>query len=152
MRKHPIKHKSKEKPRVVSAAGAHRRYQLKDRVHSLQQFGLCRIQKCTLPGECQVRPHFTSKRIKDLAAQAAASTSHTNLPLPEDIQQMTVAQLKQVSTALSRNIRGVRGAKALKQFVLSAVQALRDQAQASQVNSVPRYAACCAPLTSPGLA
>ena len=42
-----------------------------------------------------------------------------------------------VSTALSRNIRGVRGAKALKQFVLSAVQALRDQAQASQVNSVP---------------
>ena len=152
MRKHPIKHKSKEKPRVVSAAGAHRRYQLKDRVHSLQQFGLCRIQKCTLPGECQVRPHFTSKRIKDLAAQAAASTSRTHLPLPEDIKQMTVAQLKQVSTALSINIKGIKGAKALTQFVLSEVQVLRPQAQASQVNSVPRHAAFCALLTSAGLA
>ena len=152
MRKHPIKHKSKEKPRVVSAAGAHRRYQLKDRVHSLQQFGLCRNQKCTLPGECQVRPHFSSKRIKELAAQAAASTSRTHLPLPEDIKQMTVAQLKQVSTALSINIKGIKGAKALTQFVLSEVQVLRPQAQASQVNSVPRHAAFCALLTSAGLA
>ena len=152
MGKHPIKHKSKEKPRVVSAAGAHRRYQLKDRVHSLQQFGLCRNQKCTLPGECQVRPHFTSKRIKDLAEQAAASASHTNLPLPEDIQQMRVAQLKRVSTALSIDIKGTKGAKAQKQLVLSAVQALRVQAPASQVNSMPRHAAFRALLPSPGLA
>ena len=70
----------------------------------------------TLPGECQVRPHFTSKRIEDLAAQAAASTSHTNLPLPEDINQMTVAQLKKVSTALSISTKGIKGAKAQKQF------------------------------------
>ena len=65
---------------------------------------------------------------------------------------MTVPQLKQVSTALSLRIKGIKGAKELKQTVLTAVQDLRDQGQDSLVSTWLRRAACCAPLTSAGLA
>merc|ERR1712216_389100 len=94
-------------------------------VHSLDQFRRCRRSfGCLLGGDCHDRAHFTSKRVKEAAVQAADNASPSNLPLPEDVSRMTKPSLLKVCTALGVDVKGCKKVPDFKQAILARIDAL----------------------------
>ena len=98
------------------------------KVHSLDQFRRCRRSfGCLLGGDCHDRAHFTSKRVKEAAVQAADNASPSNLPLPEDVSRMTKPSLLKVCTALGVDVKGCKKVPDFKQAILARIDALNPQ-------------------------
>ena len=108
--------------------GTLRRYNFKDKVHSLDQFRRCRRSfGCYLGSDCHDRAHFTSKRVKEAAVQAADNASPSNLPLPEDISKMTKPSLLKACRALAVDVKHCKKVSDFKQAILARIDALKLQ-------------------------
>ena len=63
-------------------------------MHSLAQWAACRKVGCRIGGECRNQAHFIPQRLKADALAAARAATATSMPTKDQIQLLTVDQLK----------------------------------------------------------